>query len=187
MTLDDFTVPGSNLSVGVNLDFKREALGGHTSSTASAHLGIKPKQVNVTTLIDYKDADQISALVSVAEALNEQGDLHVYTVVDDTCDAMRIHQVQFSGSLMVRAVSQQVHAWRVSFTLTEYLSVPEKIEQRQPITTPTEQTAPGNPVASPINADSTNTDTEALTLTRFEQVLQHVDDLLAPQLNSVDS
>ncbi|WP_038292747.1 hypothetical protein, partial [Zooshikella ganghwensis] len=66
------------------------------------------------------------------------------------------------------------------FTLSEYRSVPEKVEQRQPKKAPKKQQADGNSI--PPNGQ---TKTEANTqkepeLTAFEQYLKEIDEAIGP-------
>ena len=52
-------------------------------------------------------------------------------ISNQTAEALKIRQVKFQG--VVRADEQESHRqWSVSFELVEHLSVPERVEQRQP-------------------------------------------------------
>ncbi len=82
---------------------------------------------------------------------------------------MNIRQVQFSGNLVTKDLSPR-DAWRVTFTLAEYLSVSEKAEQRQTTGLIQEQQGEG---AATVSA------AEAEALTGFETFLGKLDQALA--------
>ncbi len=169
MQLNDYTVPDHQLTLSVVTTFDSEDLSGETSSTSSAHKGIKPKEVSVSFLVRYRDVALLSAFYQVAEAVNGNGDLVVYTITEATTNAVNIRQVTFTGRLETRDVPD-VDAWRVSCRLKETLSVPEKTEQRLETTDSSVPPTEGQTIA-------TVEDTEALT--SFERVLQFVDASLA--------
>lgn len=130
MLLNDFTVPMSELNVSITTEFESDQLSGETSSTSSAHKGIKPKSVNVSFVVRYKDASQLTDFYRIAEATDDNGDLVVYNVTDNSANAANIRQVIFFGRIEQREMVG-LKGWRVSFTLQEHLSVAEKTEQRQ--------------------------------------------------------
>lgn len=153
MRLNNYQVPNREIKVTAEIEFKSSSLGAQTSSTDTAHKGISPKSVTVELMIRHKEPDLLTELVKTAEALKADGSLQEYTVVDDLCKAMNIRQVTFSDRLSVRDAGT-LKAWNVSFTLTEYKSVPEKAEARVSKTTTKAQTAEGTPVTPPEDAES---------------------------------
>ncbi|MCO1336850.1 hypothetical protein MO867_21205 [Microbulbifer sp. OS29] len=175
MRLNDFTLRGSQLAVNGVLRIETESLGGNTSSTERAQNGIKPKALTVSLVITFDNADDLSSLLQQAESVDENGKLTVFDIVDDTARAMNIRQVQFNEAFNVREMVGQ-KAWRVNFTLSEYLSIPEKKEQRLQTETAQQQSASGEAVAE----TGVESQEEAETYTGFEKVLKLADDALAP-------
>lgn len=173
MRLNNIRVPGNNLKVTANLRIDSDDLSGQTSGTDRNHKGFKPKTLNCSLLVKKAEADQLTRLLELVESLDESGKQTVYTIVDPLAQAMKIRQVQFMDNFAAREAESQ-HAWNVSFTLVEHLSVPEKIEQRQEATPVTQQAAQGDTVA--VTAEAT---TEVRELTGFESVLKWVDELFA--------
>lgn len=169
MMLDDYVVPDKNLRVTMTMQFDSESLGAQTSATDTAHKGIKPKAFNISLSIPFKEADQLSKLISIAQATRSDGALHVYDIVDQTANAVKVRQVKFSDSFAARE-DGQLQAWNVQFSLTEYLSVPEKAEQRTETGAASAQTADGEVVSS---SDS-QTDDDLKPKTGFEQLLYKV-------------
>ncbi|WP_299945897.1 hypothetical protein [uncultured Microbulbifer sp.] len=181
MRLNAFTVPGSELVVNGVLRIETESLGGNTSSTDRAQNGIKAKSLSVSLVIPFDQGEELNGLLRQAESVDDNGKLTVFDIVDDTARAMNIRQVQFNESFTAREIPGK-HAWRVTFTLSEYLSVPEKVEQRQQTQTAAPQSSDGEPVA-PTGAAIP---AEGETYTGFEQVLKWADDALAPEPDSGD-
>ncbi|WP_444901685.1 hypothetical protein ACJJIG_21140 [Microbulbifer sp. SSSA007] len=175
MRLNDFTVRGTELAVNGVLRIETESLGGNTSSSDRAKNGIKPKTLTVSLVINMDNPDDLSELIQQAESVDENGKLTVFDIVDETARAMNIRQVQFNESVNARKIPEKT-AWRVNFTLSEYLSIPEKVEQRQKTETAQQQSANGEQVA----ATGVEDQEEAESLTSFERVLKFADDALAP-------
>jgi hypothetical protein len=84
----------------------------------------------------------LGELIAVAEATRSDGALKIYDITEDLANAVKVRQVQFTEEFYVRELDN-LQAWSVQFSLKDYLSVPEKIEQRQPIGKPQAQTTPG--------------------------------------------
>ncbi|MEZ9472106.1 adenine glycosylase, partial [Vibrio lentus] len=95
-----------------------------------------------------------------------------------TAEALKIRQVKFQG--VVRADEQESHRqWSVSFELVEHLSVPERVEQRQPDKPAAQQKVQG--VNTPVETGQTDDvppDTQ-VELTGVMKVLKSVDNALA--------
>ncbi|WP_299580958.1 hypothetical protein [uncultured Microbulbifer sp.] len=164
MLLNDISIPKTELQVSVTTELNNESLGGETSSTSSAHKGIKPKLVSVSFVVKYTDHDDLTQFYRLAEATDNNGDLLIYDITDRSVNAANIRQVIFNGRIEQRELIDR-KAWRVSFALQEYLSVAEKIEQRI--------SSEENTTSTPLQ-DSTNQ-------TGFERVLQMVDTALVPR------
>lgn len=172
MRLNDFTIPDNGFFTSVSLAFEEDSLSGETSSTATALKGIKPSEINTSFIVRKKEASTLTRFMQLARSTDDNGDLVLYNLTDETANAMNIRQVKFTGRVDVRE-STDLLAWRVSFKLKEYLSVPEKSEQRQAQTTQ-ESTDEGQQVAAAVPQDE-----EQVQYTGFEKVLKVIDDGLA--------
>ncbi len=170
MRLNNYTVPNKEFKISVDMEFDASSLGAQTSSTESAHKGIKPKAVSVNLLIPHVNASDLTALTSIAESTGTDGSLTTYTVTDPLCNAMNIRKVTFAKNFTV-ADDMSLKAWRVSFSLVEYNSVPEKAEQRT--TTKTTQIQ---------SADGVDVGDSSKELTGFEKILLFGDNLFKPSV-----
>lgn len=134
MRLNDYLVPQDELKVSAATTYRDQELGGETSSTATAHKGIKPKEINASFMVRFDEEANLTNFAAIAEATDDNGDLVVYEIVERTANALNIRQVRFTGTMDVREIDGK-HAWRVIFRLKEHLSTAEKKEQRQASTT----------------------------------------------------
>jgi hypothetical protein len=169
LRLGDFNVPGYGLQVNGNLDIRTEDLSGETSGSDQVEKGVKPKRLTVSLNIRFRHQADLNALVRVAEKRGANGDLAIHTIVNRTANAAGIRQVQFTDTLSWTELDGLL-AWTVSFTLREYLSVPERVEQRQAAANTVQQTSAATPVAE--NAAT------GVQLTNFEKLLAKVDAFL---------
>lgn len=129
MQLDDFRIPGNNLLVKGNLELRAEDIAGETSGTDSVEKGIKPKVLRVSVSIPFKQSKDMNDLIKTAEARNGDGEQKIYTITHRTANAAGIRQVTFFEHFnWVEAETMQM--WKVSFSLREYLSNPERVENR---------------------------------------------------------
>jgi hypothetical protein len=131
LQLDNFRVPGKNLRVSGNLELRTEDIAGETSGTDAVEKGIKPKILRVGISIPFKTPQDMTDLIKTAEALDENGERKIYTITNRTANAAGIRQVRFFEHLNWKE-SEYMQLWEVSFTLQEYLSNPERAENREP-------------------------------------------------------
>jgi hypothetical protein len=129
LKLDDYTVPGFGLNVGISAPLKDEDASGESSSTARAKKGNKGKKLEVRLSLRFTDADALRELMRVAEA-TEGSDGKVYTITNDTANTAGMRQARFTGTIRADE-AESLRLWQVSFTLIEHISVPEMAEARQ--------------------------------------------------------
>jgi len=175
MMLDDYQVPNKNLRVTMTMAFDSESLGSQTSATDSAHKGIKPKVFNVSLSVPFVDENDLSKLMMIAQATKSDGALHIYDIVDQTANAVKVRQVRFSDSFAARE-DGALKSWNVQFSLTEYLSVPEKTEQRTATETGTPQSSTGEIISSQEQEQENDT---LAPKTGFEQLLYKAEKALS--------
>lgn len=173
MMLNDYTLPNKELRVTMEMRIEAENLGAQTSGTDSAHKGFKPQQFMVSLLIPFVDVDDLTRLIAVAKATQENGALVVYTITDELANALKVRRVRFTDSFYVRE-APGLKAWNVQFSLVEFNSVSEKTEQRQKTATAQAQAAVGAVVSAEVEQAS-----EGQELTWFEQQLAKLDKALA--------
>jgi len=130
MLLNEYKVPGKNLSVSGSLELRTEDIAGETCATDSVDKGIKPKTIRVSCDIPFKDSGKLKALIKVAEAKNNSGERKIYTITHRTANSAGIRQVRFFEHFNWRE-ARRLLMWQVSFTLQEYLSNPERTENRE--------------------------------------------------------
>ncbi len=175
LLLDGEYVRAKNLNATGSLRIESADLSGQSSSTDKAHNGFKPKTLAFTGLIPYTQADWLQALMKLAEATASGGQLKTYRIVNDTAAAFGVRQVQFSEGVSARE-GDSIRAWTVQFTLTEYLSNPERVENRQAAKATAAQSASGQAVAAPGDASTgTSAGDGQQELTGFESVLGKID------------
>ncbi len=156
LILDNTLIPGFDIKVSATLTLAGEDLSGQSSYTPQAETGDKPKAMSVTTNIKFDNPADLTRLVNMAEAKNDNDSRQVYNIINTTAKAMNIRQVTFQGDLQVKE-QDSLRAWSVSFKLIEFDSIPEKKEQRATTAAVKEQAAAGVPIVpieSPL-ADQT--------------------------------
>ena len=174
MMLDDYTVPNKELRVSMSMRIDSANLDGQSSATSTAHKGFKPKVFNVSLVIPFIEPDLLTRLIAVAQATQGDGSLKVYTITDELANAVKDRKVQFTEEFYVREM-ESLNAWAVQFALQDYHSVPEKVEQRQEISTAPAQTTDGQVVA----ADDTQQGEQSGEPGWFEQQLAKMDKALS--------
>lgn len=172
LLLDGHRVRGKTLKITANLRMETDDLSGQTSNTAGAHKGFKPKSLTVSLMIPYRDQVDLVQLMNLAQATGAGGQRKVYRIVNDTAAAFGVRQVEFSDNISARE-EDTLAAWRIQFTLTEKLSIAERVETRRTGNAVNQQSAPGQTVAA--GAD----EAEQQELSGFEKVLKRLDDALA--------
>lgn len=126
--LDDFSVPGFSLRTNLSFTFITEDASGESSSTASASKGTKAKKLSCKVCIKYDHALDLKNLIEKAQA-TENGEGVIYTITNRTANGAGMRQAFFTSDFRVDE-QDGLHCWQISFTLAEYVSVPERTEQR---------------------------------------------------------
>lgn len=174
LLLDGTQIRAHSMKVTASLKIESGDMSGQTSNTDTADKGFKPKSLQVTMNIRYKESQDLQTLIGLAEKVEGGGQRHTYRVVNDTAQAFGVRQAQFSEGLSARE-DDTLQQWIIQFTLTEKLSNPEKTEQRRAGKGTSAQAAPGDGVSGSGAGSGTSNE-----LTGFEKVLKNVDDWLGP-------
>lgn len=182
LQLDKYRVPGFGLTITGEMEIRTEDLSGETSGTARVDKGVKPKKISVATCIRFKEEKELRELVRVAEARNDKGEGKVYTITNRTANVGGVRQVRFTDRINWSPMQGKA-AWKVTFTLREYLSVPERVEERTKPVKIVSQKNEGKTVEDP-DAKKTAAEPEtaaqvAEAASGFEKVLKYVDEALA--------
>lgn len=128
--LNTTSVKLKSMRITASLELATEDASGQSSSTDNAEIGNKAKILTVTGSIPFADTESLTELFGLAETV-DSGARKIYRISNNTAGALGIKQVRFSSK--VEAVEQDTtRQWRVTFTLAEYRSVPQKVEERQP-------------------------------------------------------
>lgn len=130
LNLNSTTIALKALRITASIELASEDASGQSSSTDNAETGNKAKILTIAGYVPFTDSKILSDLFTMAEA-TESGARSIYRISNNTAGALGIKQVRFSSK--VEAVEQDTtRQWRVTFTLAEYRSVPQKVEERQP-------------------------------------------------------
>lgn len=181
IALDAEIIPLKSPRINLSMELKESDMSGQSATTDTAEQGTKGKVMAVTGLIAFKNVADLNRLTTLAQQTGD-GKRKIYRIGNELAKAMKIRQVRFTGR--VQADEQEnLMAWKVSFTLREYLSVPEvkaaREAEKQPkgTTTTTDNT---NVVTAKAHPATVNQPTEQEPeLTGFAQVLSQVDEWLA--------
>ncbi|WP_419787301.1 DNA-binding protein [Pseudodesulfovibrio sp.] len=175
LRLNDYNVPGHQLIIGGSMPIKAADASGETSSTDEVDKGTKAKKLTVSLVIKFQDMADLKQLTRVAEA-KTNGERKVYTITNSTANAMGIRQVRFAENFSAQE-KDGLRAWDVSFTLKEYLSNPERVEQREKKPEPVAQTSDGTTTKENKPAETAQAVEEPATF--IEKVLKVIDEALA--------
>lgn len=130
LTLNTQAIALKSLRITASQQLASEDASGQSSSTDVAETGIKAKTLSVNGLLPFNKAEHLAELFNMAEA-TESGARAIYRISNNTASALGVKQVRFSSK--IEAVEQQTtRQWAISFTLVEYRSVPQKVEERTP-------------------------------------------------------
>lgn len=161
--------------ITLSMEFKEQDTSGQTSGTNGAEQGEKGKELQVTGLIPFKDPMSLARLFELAQDKGDGNARKIYRIGCELAEAVKIYQVKFAGRIMAPE-QEGLLAWRVSFTLREHLSVPEKREQRAP--KPEATIAQGTEGTTPVKPPPAEGE-EKRELSRTEKVLKYLDDKVA--------
>lgn len=160
----------------LSMEFKEKDTSGQTSGTSGAEQGEKGKELQITGLIPFADQMALARLFELAQDKGAGNERKIYRIGCELAEAVKIYQVKFAGRIMAPE-QEGLLAWRVSFTLREHLSVPEKRELRRLQPEAIIQGLTGGNVPAGATADSAQS--QQRELGRVEQYLKKVDDMLA--------
>lgn len=172
MMLNNYTLPNKELRVTMSMRIDSQDLSGQNSGTGSAHKGFKPKIFNVSLIIPFNQAEKLGELIAVAESTKADGSLTIYDITEELANAIKVRQVRFTEEFYVREL-EKTKAWAVQFSLQDYLSVPEKNEQRQATAAPQAQSTEGA-VTTPTEGEG-----EPQQMSWFEKQLAKADKALS--------
>ncbi len=147
-----YNVPGKDLRVQASLDLPDKAMDEFGSGTDTVAGGSAPKKLSVALRLPFTGIEELRALLSIAEAVDDTGDRLVYDVVDMTARAYNIRQVAFTGTVAAKEMDD-LQAWNVSFTLIERRSIAELRDGRLPTHEVSGKTVDGDPLAGKGDTD----------------------------------
>lgn len=161
-----------NLEVTVSMRLQDTDQSGQASSTASSQQGIKAKELKITGLIPFDDADQLTLLYQLAEAEESSGQRRRYRVNHDVATTIKFREATFSGDVSASKAGN-LQAWQVSFTLREYFSVAEKKAGAR--------AASGSGAVAQTAQGTADATEPPERLTGFELFLKDVNDAIGPR------
>ncbi|HBM3076838.1 TPA: hypothetical protein O4E86_000878 [Klebsiella oxytoca] len=174
LALNGEGIPLKNMRVTLTMQFKDQEQSGQTSSTARSEQGTKGKELRVSGEVPFKTPDVLKRIFELASATGTDGKRQRYRVAHDVARAVGFREATFTGSLDAPQQDGRM-SWLVTFTLTEYISVPEKREERAAGKT----TAKTQTASETGGASTTAAGEDEEKLTWFEStVLKPVNDAL---------
>ncbi|MGE6809533.1 adenine glycosylase [Pseudoalteromonas nigrifaciens] len=130
LAINSTSINLKSLRITASQELASEDASGQSSSTEVAETGIKAKTLAVSGFLPFTMADNLADLFNLAAA-TEGGARVIYRISNRTANTLGVKQVRFSSK--IEAVEQQTtRQWAISFTLVEYRSVPQKVEERTP-------------------------------------------------------
>lgn len=168
------TVELSHMRVAVKLPIRNKDQSGDSTATDTTSSGTKAKIISVSGRIAKEDAATLTNLIKLAEAETDTGARVKYTIKDDTADAADVRTVIFHEDFDAREIDG-LHAWAVTFSLREVVSVPELKQQR---TAPASVSA-NNASATGQTIAATTTEAEPEAHGTLFKLLKEIDDMLA--------
>ncbi|MEC4728857.1 adenine glycosylase [Shewanella sp. D64] len=173
LQLNNQLVPGEELKVAIKMSFGDSDLSGQGSGTESAETGTKAKELTVSLVVPFANAEWLTRITTLAESTDATtGTRQVYRIGYDAARAIKLYQAKFVGELNVTELDD-TQGWMVTFNMREQLSVPERKAQREPIKAAKQQGGGDSIVA--VNSDDIPPNTE---LTGFASVLKYIDEAL---------
>ncbi|OJB82662.1 hypothetical protein A9Q60_16655, partial [Yersinia ruckeri] len=106
------------------MQFQEKDQSGQTSSTATAEQGIKAKELRISGLVPFSTPEVLTRIFALAEAKGAGGGLKKYRVANQVAQAINFRQATFTGAIDAPKQDGKM-AWLVTFTLKEFMSVPE--------------------------------------------------------------
>ena len=119
----------SHMKVSVKLPIRNKDQSGDSTATDTTSQGTKAKVVSVSGRIAKSEAEKLRILTRLAEAEDDTGGRVQYLIQDETAEAMDVRTVIFHEDLDAREMND-LHAWAITFSLREIVSVPEVKQQR---------------------------------------------------------
>ncbi|HBQ2192419.1 TPA: hypothetical protein ACOWSL_002196 [Klebsiella pneumoniae] len=129
LALNGEGIPLKNMRVTLTMQFQDKEQSGQTSSTARAEQGTKGKELRVSGEVPFKTPEVLKRIFELASATGDDGQRQKYRVAHDAARAVGFREATFTGSLDAPQQEGRM-SWLVTFTLTEFISVPEKREER---------------------------------------------------------
>lgn len=130
IALDGELINLKSCKIYLTMQLADQDMSGQTSATGSAEQGDKAKELRINGLVPFTDQAQLTRLFELASAKDEAGNRVIYRLGASIGRTAKIRQVKFFGTVSAPEHSNLM-AWHVSFSLREYLSIPEVAEQRQ--------------------------------------------------------
>jgi len=178
MKLDDYEFPGDEMTVTCDLPINDKSVAGSSSSTESSINGFDPKIISCSLLINFNEETIVKEIRALAESVDDNGAQTVYSILNPTANVMGVSKVHFSSKVSLRQMSNHKQAWTLSFTLKEKRSVAERKDERLK----SDNSTSPIPAVGTTETTTQSPDTEK-QLTNFEQVLNFVNEKLAPSEN----
>ncbi|EEX94348.1 hypothetical protein VIOR3934_19815 [Vibrio orientalis CIP 102891 = ATCC 33934] len=129
LSLDGKLLPIDNMKVSCSKQYKDKDMSGQSSSTHSSEQGDKGVVISVTGTIPFKRETDLTDLYDTFSMKDENGNRKVFRIGNRDARLYRVREAKFFGKLS-SSEHTSLRAWEISFSMREYNSASEKIEQR---------------------------------------------------------
>ena len=176
-----------DMRVAGKLPIRNKDQSGDSTATDTTTGGTKAKIISVSGRIAKEAAENLRTLIRLAEAENDDGSRVQYTISEmlhfTTKDevAADVRTVIFHEDLDAREI-EGLHAWAVTFSLREVISVPELKQQRAAANTitATPDTATGQTIAAATPEEQATQQQQGF----IYGLLKDLDEYLAPEADA---
>lgn len=175
LRLNNKMVNGKEMNISIKLPFNDSDLSGQGSGTETAETGTKAKEMTVSLIVPFESAQWLTEITEFAEAIDKTtGRRLVYRIGNEAASAMKFYLASFSGELNVVELTDPL-AWKVSFSMREKLSVPERKQQRNELAPAQQQSLGGD---ADIDTEESDNIPPNTNLSNFERTLAYMDSKL---------
>jgi len=177
MSLDGVSVFINSFVVSVVYSLPSKLASGNTASTQDIDKASKPKVLNCSGFISFKDSDNLKSIIRLADAKDELEKRVAYDVVCNSAEVMGVRRVKFFDDVVISEQATK-RKWKISFSLREVDSVEEKKEQRKELKKSTVVTGEGSTVSDSPTTEGAANASAPVVLTEFQQMLAVVDEFI---------
>lgn len=124
------TTPEMDENITLKIKLPSTDQSGDSSMGFNTSGGVKPAEIAVSLIVPFDNEPLLREIFDAARAMDDKQEPLLYAVTEDTVNAVGIMRVRFSVEISCQKASN-LRAWAVAFSLLEFASIPERIEERE--------------------------------------------------------